>query len=479
MAEHEGEAVDPFEETLIGAGDESLQGVAPLEPALAATLVRSGQLRGIEEDRRRAAVRGRAPLARAVTSWGRITALPTLTGTRLDPAEQALVEQPRLVHQARERYEVVQALGEGGMGEVILARDHDIAREVAVKRLKASPNQTASVVRFVEEVRTVGRLEHPNIVPIHDVGVDDLGHYYYVMKRIEGETLEALVDRLRAGDEEAHARFDFRTRAQFFVEILRAIRHAHTRGIVHRDIKPANVMVGPCGEAVVMDWGLARSLDQGARSYLPVALVDDEETLDGIPTLHARLEQRADDEEGGLPERLQLTRAGELLGTPGYMSPEQASGRPEAFDERSEVYCLGVLFYELMCLHHPHEDKRDMLSLLYAVVNEDPPFATMNHHPAQPDVPAQYGHFCKKAMAKDPAERFGSVAEMIDELEQILSGNYRVQCPLTASTRVWAAINNYAQSLGERAVVLMAGVLAALLLMIVLAAFGVASLLAV
>src|SRR5262249_26554491 len=160
--------------------------------------------------------------------------------------------------------------------------------------------------RFVEEIRTIGRLEHPNIVPIHDVGVDERGDYYFVMKFVDGETLESIIDKLAAGDRAYHAKFGFERRVQIFLALLEAVRFAHTRGIVHRDIKPANVMVGAYGEVVLMDWGIAKSLHGDS---VP------EETP--RPLVHASGSRR-----GTLFE----TQLGQLVGTPAYMSPEQARG---------------------------------------------------------------------------------------------------------------------------------------------------------
>jgi serine/threonine protein kinase len=114
--------------------------------------------------------------------------------------------------------------------------------------------------RFADEVRAVGQLEHPNIVPVHDVGIDETGQHYLVMKYVQGETLESIIEHLAAGDPSYVARFPQEHRARIFLSILQALRYAHGRGIIHRDIKPANIMVGPHGEVTVMDWGLAKTV---------------------------------------------------------------------------------------------------------------------------------------------------------------------------------------------------------------------------
>ena len=170
--------------------------------------------------------------------------------------------RPPGARQARSRYEPVKLLGAGGMGEVVLVQDQDIARRVAIKRLLPEMTHPALLARFVDEIRTVGRLEHPNIVPIHDVGVDELGRYYFVMKFVEGETLESIIAKLSAGDPAYHARYSYERRIEIFLGLLHALEYAHANGVVHRDIKPANVMVGRYGEVVLMDWGIAKPLDE-------------------------------------------------------------------------------------------------------------------------------------------------------------------------------------------------------------------------
>jgi serine/threonine protein kinase len=319
------------------------------------------------------------------------------------------------------RYAPLRPLGRGGMGEVELVEDRDIGRPVAVKRLLPEALQPAAVARFAEEVRTIGRLEHPNIVPIHDVGVDAEGRLFFVMKYVDGETLEAIIARLRAGDPQTVARYDVPRRVQIFEGLLRALDFAHGRGILHRDLKPANVMVGRHGEVVLMDWGVAGPI-RGPSGV-------------GVP---------ASAEVGPLDEtavdtRPWETRAGALVGTPQYMSPEQALGENDRLDARSDLYSACVLFHELLGLRHRHADARSLMGLLVAIHAGAPPKAASMFpaHPANPDgVPAEYGYLIERGLARDPAERWGSAAELLAELWQIQRGACRVQCPVTFSRRV-------------------------------------------
>jgi eukaryotic-like serine/threonine-protein kinase len=195
------------------------------------------------------------PLAGSVSSRRTPPPQSGLFRTTVLPRIEVEGDSPQLVRSDRPRYERQGVLGEGGVGEVLRTMDNDIERMVAIKRLKTDMRGASHLVRFVDEIRTIGSMEHPNIVPIHDVGVDDEGQYFFVMKYVQGETLETIVEKLAQGDPLYHARFGFERRAEIFLAICEAISYAHARGVVHRDIKPANVMVGPHGEVTVMRLG--------------------------------------------------------------------------------------------------------------------------------------------------------------------------------------------------------------------------------
>ncbi|MEI8257044.1 MAG: protein kinase, partial [Deltaproteobacteria bacterium] len=190
------------------------------------------------------------------------SASPSVTSGRTTVLPRVIVSDggPQWGADSRPRYEKLKNLGEGGMGEVALVEDHDIERKVAVKKLRAEMQGTSALLRFAEEIKVIGRLEHQNIIPIHDVGIDEQGQHYFVMKYVSGDTLEGVIEKLREGAPEYRKRFTFEHRTQVFVSICQALRYAHAQGIIHRDIKPANIMVGPFGEVTVMDWGLAKKI---------------------------------------------------------------------------------------------------------------------------------------------------------------------------------------------------------------------------
>jgi len=348
------------------------------------------------------------------------SAATALTGNTLKtttrPAVLPRADSGDLPTEQGERYAKKRVLGAGGMGEVVLAEDRDIGRNVALKYLTAPSGDRAALARFTDEIRVVGSLEHPNIVPIHDVGRDDDDRYYFVMKHVEGETLENVIERLAAGDPTYHTRYTYTARVQLFIALLRALEFAHSRGYVHRDIKPANVMIGKFGEVVLMDWGVAKRTRE-------------------VECVATNL--GAEDESKPVRERLFTTRRGAIVGTPAYMSPEQARGDVEAIDERSDVYCATVLFYELVTLRHYFSDRGSLAAMLKAIETEAPDlgFAAATH-PTQGPPPAEFLHFVKKGMQKDPAARYQSASEMIDVLEAALDGRMAVQCPYTFQKRM-------------------------------------------
>ena len=305
--------------------------------------------------------------------------------------------QPSLEPLEREfatRYVASTLLGEGGMGVVRLVSDRRIGRDVAMKTMRLERRENADVAtRFVREACVQGQLEHPAIVPVYDVGVDPVRAPYFTMKRVIGATFAEIIERLRAGDEEAARKFTRQKLLTAFASVCQAVDFAHTRGVVHRDLKPHNVMLGDFGEVYVLDWGVAkvvgaRDVSSGRASIAP--------SSSGAHTV-----------------------AGVAMGTPGYMAPEQARGEPD-IDARADVYALGAILFELLALDplHPQDEVSARLA------------STVRGADARPSVRApdrgiapELDALCSLACAVDRAARFQSVHAMLGALDQFLEGD--------------------------------------------------------
>ena len=235
------------------------------------------------------------------------------------------------------KYEEVSKLGKGGVGEVVRVLDRDLKREVAMKRLLSQSSGDDSLIRFVEEAQATGQLEHPNIVPVHDLGVDAEGRVYFTLKLVQGAALKKVIQGRNDNailDESAGAGF-YRTRytplrmIEILISMCQAVAYAHSKGIIHRDLKPDNVMLGKYGEVLVMDWGLAKLI--GAKSKK-----ERDQQRDTVRVMTSRSEDDS-----------QSTMEGSIAGTPAYMSPEQAAGKISELDQRTDIYALGAILYEI------------------------------------------------------------------------------------------------------------------------------------
>jgi eukaryotic-like serine/threonine-protein kinase len=404
-----------------------------------------------------------APLPRTV---GERAPSPKTISTSILPRVEQAGDAVRLVPSAGgQRYKPIKRLGIGGMGEVALVEDRDIGRTVAVKRLLSPEQNPAMLARFIDEVHTVGGLEHPNIVPIHDVGVDQDGRYFFVMKYVDGETLEEIIRRLRAGDAETHAKYPPRRRVEVFIALLRALQYAHDHEIIHRDLKPANVMIGRFGEVVLMDWGIARTIGAADR---PRDDAPATEPASSSPT-------RDVDGELGVSRRASATHAGELIGTPMYMSPEQASGQNDEADARSDLFSACVLLHEFLGLRHRFEEVKQLQALLTCVITAEPPVSMkiFDPHPAQKEnIPYEMTHFLRRGLQLDPDARWQCASEMIEELQAILDGRCRVSCPTTLLKRTTSSVTRFVDRFPGMAMLVMYGGALAVVVLLVGALVG-------
>lgn len=292
------------------------------------------------------------------------------------------------------RYKVQHPIGHGAIGQVLATYDFHLGREVALKELLPSDpvaerydpsRRTMQIIRFLREARVTARLEHPSIVPVYELGVRPDGSLYYCMKRVNGRTLHEAIQAARTPE-------DRRSLLERLFSLCQAIAYAHSKGVIHRDIKPKNVMLGEFGETVLLDWGLAKVLGSP------------EDPLDMIPL-----------NLDGLSS--QETQAGFTVGTPAYMSPEQATGERSAVDARTDIWSLGVVLYEILTKTTPFTGTY-ATQVLEAVTNQPvkPP------HEVVKDVDPDLSAVCMKALAKDTRRRYQTVEALAADIRAYLSG---------------------------------------------------------
>jgi WD40 repeat protein/predicted Ser/Thr protein kinase len=311
-----------------------------------------------------------------------VTALEPRTADERPPGRHGIITIPG--------YRIDDVIGEGGMGTVYAAEQAEPRRRVAIKVLHARSH--IALARFRNEAQIMARLDHPGIARVLESGDAD-GHPFLVMEFVEGETLDH------------HARaLPLVRKLELFAAICDAVHHAHLKGVVHRDLKPANVMVKPDGRVVVLDFGVGRLAE------------------DGAPT---------------------ATRAGELVGTPAYMSPEQAMLRADQVDARTDVYTLGVMLYQLACGKLPYSEGPIPIVMLAAAIIEEEPVLLGKRDPAlRGDLEA----IASKALAKEPAARYQSAAALADDVRSLLHGD-------SVSVRVPGALERAARYARRRPIV--------------------------
>lgn len=297
-----------------------------------------------------------------------------------------------------DRYTLGKEVARGGVGVINQAYEKRLRRHLVIKRLIDQTKTSRYVVeKFMEEAQITAQLEHPNIVPVHDLGSTDKGEIYFSMKYVSGESLKAIIKQLDTGSAESVEAFSRARMLNVFQSICMAMAFAHARGIIHRDIKPANVMVGEFGETLVLDWGVAKLI---GRSNDEEALLDDSITT-----------SRGESQDE--------TQMGLVTGTPAYMAPEQAAGRIDRLDQRTDIFSLGVLLYEMLVFRSPFR-KTSQRETLRAVIVESPPaFDTWDHVSL---VPLTLQKICIKCLQKKPRDRYQKVDEILKDLLGYLDG---------------------------------------------------------
>ena len=288
------------------------------------------------------------------------------------------------------RYQLTRLHATGGMGRVWLARDNSIGRNVALKELRPETTAAPGVWnRFLNEARVTGQLEHPGIVPVYEVDSDDADRPFYTMRFVRGQTLKDAVNKFTERRLVGQAsQMDLRELVTALIGVANAVGYAHSRGVLHRDLKGQNVVLGDYGEVIVLDWGLACIVGT------PDVLEDDQLPVSG----------------SGISDQ---TRAGQIIGTPAYMSPEQAFGRREQMNVQTDVFGLGVILYEILTGQSPYggEVAAETLALAQAGNVASPRTIWVG-------VPPALEAICLKAMARKQNDRYSSAIEFADELRR-------------------------------------------------------------
>lgn len=345
--------------------------------------------------------------------------LPTVPSPPVRAAPGEVTDFATQIKQGR--YEQGREIGRGGMGKILEAIDKPLRRSVALKVL-VRPGDEESQKRFIREARITGELQHPSIVPVHELNVDEQGELFYTMKLVRGVTLLEILQSFAQHDPETLRRYPLSSLLTIFQKVCDAVAFAHGQPepVIHRDLKPENIMVGDYGEVLVMDWGAAKVLHSQATMH-----------RDGADSANSMDHSRSDES----PAEIFVTQAGSVMGTPGYMAPEQARGDAASTDERTDVYALGAILYALLTRETPVRLTRAQAEVFAKRSNDGEnltrefqrhvaPVLSERSARQQLDhpVPDSLVHVVLKAMALRPDDRFPTVKKLQADVAAYQSG---------------------------------------------------------
>jgi len=352
------------------------------------------------------------------------------------------------------RYAREGEIAHGGMGIVYKVRDKDLDRTLALKEMseEAATRTPLARARFLEEAQVTAQLDHPGIVPVHEVGVGSDGRLFFAMKLVRGRNLLRVLELMERGEEG----WTLPRLLGVLLKVCEAVGYAHSKGVIHRDLKPSNVMVGNYGETYVMDWGLARIL---GRPDLHDLRITEETHTKSLHTL------RREEREKEAPSPL-LTRDGDVIGTPAYMSPEQARGELERLSPRTDIYSIGAILYHALSGQAPYLVSNARLraeAVLWRLIEGPPtPIARL-----RAGVPGELVAICERAMARNPEDRYGDMEALAEDLRAFTEGRV-VQA---YETGAWAELTKWVGRNRAFAGALIASVAALLVLVFTSSAF--------
>ncbi len=309
-----------------------------------------------------------------------------------EPSKVNLNKKWDLSSKPLHKYKFKHSIDQGGMKRILQVKDIDTARDIAMAVLLSHNTSENDKSRFIKEARITATLEHPNIVPVHDIGIDKAGVPYFTMKLLEGDTLSNVLKKLNENDSEYRKRHTSNSLLWTFQRICNAIEFAHSKGIIHLDLKPENIQLGHYGEVLVLDWGLAKVLgeediddagDVSAKETRMIIQQDIEKTLDGI-----------------------------TKGTPGYMAPEQAEGKNSVKDKRTDIYALGAILYSLLTYQKPIEGNTPKEILSKTINGEIIELKKRSSNVIYTTIEA----VVRKAMALNPDDRYQSVNKLLKDV---------------------------------------------------------------